>query len=140
MSPGQHNVANKVIFHEILIMNIYKSHQYVLQPCNFQQDCRNNDYHMPVSGHIKSISVNSKLSVVTRQLLDLPTCCCTDDLQDTKYFMELVCSVPAEPLPMQILALAHNAGKANQVTSCRTTVAYAHCGPSLLQSRLLTAP
>ena len=29
--------------------------------------------------------------------------------------MELVCSVHAEPLPMQILALANNAGKANQV-------------------------
>ncbi|KAL3160455.1 hypothetical protein ABBQ32_010774 [Trebouxia sp. C0010 RCD-2024] len=38
----------------------------------------------------------------------------SDDLQDTRYFMELICSVPAEPLPMQILALASNAGKANQ--------------------------
>ncbi|KAL0038721.1 hypothetical protein WJX79_004867 [Trebouxia sp. C0005] len=38
----------------------------------------------------------------------------SDDLQDTRYFMELICSVPAEPLPMQILALANNAGKANQ--------------------------
>ncbi len=37
--------------------------------------------------------------------------------------MELVGSVPAEPLPMQILAMAHNAGKANQVSSCRTTAA-----------------
>ncbi|KAL3154758.1 hypothetical protein ABBQ38_011304 [Trebouxia sp. C0009 RCD-2024] len=39
----------------------------------------------------------------------------SDDLQDTRYFMELICSVPAEPLPMQILALANNAGKANQI-------------------------
>ena len=31
--------------------------------------------------------------------------------------MELICSVPAGPLPMQILALANNAGKANQVSS-----------------------
>ncbi|DBA84393.1 TPA: hypothetical protein ACH3X1_006033 [Trebouxia sp. C0004] len=31
--------------------------------------------------------------------------------------MELVCSVCAEPLPMQILALANNAGKANQVAA-----------------------
>ncbi|KAL3134421.1 hypothetical protein ABBQ38_006482 [Trebouxia sp. C0009 RCD-2024] len=38
----------------------------------------------------------------------------SDDLQDTRYFMELICSVPAKPLPMQILALANNAGKANQ--------------------------
>ncbi|KAL0034258.1 hypothetical protein WJX77_005841 [Trebouxia sp. C0004] len=38
----------------------------------------------------------------------------SDDLQDTRYFMELICTVPAEPLPMQILALANNAGKANQ--------------------------
>ncbi|DBB10688.1 TPA: hypothetical protein ACH3X3_007189 [Trebouxia sp. C0006] len=38
----------------------------------------------------------------------------SDDLQDTRYFMELICIVPAEPLPMQILALANNAGKANQ--------------------------
>ncbi|DBA83811.1 TPA: hypothetical protein ACH3X1_006334 [Trebouxia sp. C0004] len=38
----------------------------------------------------------------------------SDDLQDTIYFMELICSVPAGPLPMQILALANNAGKANQ--------------------------
>ncbi|KAL3154348.1 hypothetical protein ABBQ32_013828 [Trebouxia sp. C0010 RCD-2024] len=38
----------------------------------------------------------------------------SDDLQDTRYFMELNCSVRAEPLPMQILALASNAGKANQ--------------------------
>ncbi|KAL3156250.1 hypothetical protein ABBQ32_012525 [Trebouxia sp. C0010 RCD-2024] len=37
-----------------------------------------------------------------------------DDLQDTRYFMELICSVPAKPLPMQILALANNAGKANR--------------------------
>ncbi|DBA76442.1 TPA: hypothetical protein ACH3X2_008514 [Trebouxia sp. C0005] len=44
----------------------------------------------------------------------VPTFCCTDDLQDTRYFMELICSVPAKPLPMQILALANNAGKANQ--------------------------
>ncbi|DBB06101.1 TPA: hypothetical protein ACH3X3_009660 [Trebouxia sp. C0006] len=44
----------------------------------------------------------------------VPTFCCTDDLQDTRYFMELICSVPAEPLPMQILAPANNAGKANQ--------------------------
>ena len=51
------------------------------------------------------------------------TFCCTDDLQDTRYFMELICSVPAEPLPMQILALANNAGKANQVSSCKLTVA-----------------
>ena len=36
----------------------------------------------------------------------VPTFCRTDDLQDTRYFMELICSVPAEPLPMQILALA----------------------------------
>ena len=53
----------------------------------------------------------------------VPTFCCTDDLQDTRYFMELICSVPAEPLPMQILALASNAGKANQVTSCKLAVA-----------------
>ena len=33
--------------------------------------------------------------------------------------MELVCSVHAEPLPMQILALANNAGKANQVCDCQ---------------------
>ncbi|DBB01051.1 TPA: hypothetical protein ACH3X1_000951 [Trebouxia sp. C0004] len=38
----------------------------------------------------------------------------SDDLQDTGYFMELIRSVPAEPLPMQILALASNVGKANQ--------------------------
>ncbi|KAL3134564.1 hypothetical protein ABBQ38_006405 [Trebouxia sp. C0009 RCD-2024] len=38
----------------------------------------------------------------------------SDDLQDTRYFTELICSVPAEPLPMQILALANNAGRANQ--------------------------
>ncbi|KAL0024010.1 hypothetical protein WJX77_008267 [Trebouxia sp. C0004] len=38
----------------------------------------------------------------------------SDDLQDTRYFMEFICSVPAEPLPMQILALANNAHKANQ--------------------------
>ncbi len=37
--------------------------------------------------------------------------------------MELICSVPAEPLPMQILALASNAGKANQVSSCKLAVA-----------------
>jgi len=53
----------------------------------------------------------------------VPTFCCTDDLQDTRYFMELICSVPAEPLPMQILALANNAGKANQVSSCKLAVA-----------------
>ena len=52
------------------------------------------------------------LALVTEALL-------ADDLQDTRYFMELVCSVPAEPLPMQILALAHNAGKSNQISSCR---------------------
>ena len=56
-----------------------------------------------------------------------PTCCCTDDLQDTRYFMELVSSVPAKPLPMQILAMAHNAGKANQVSSCRATASDPHC-------------
>ena len=39
--------------------------------------------------------------------------------------MELICSVPAEPLPMQILALANNAGKANQVSSCKV-LAVAH--------------
>ena len=55
----------------------------------------------------------------------VPTFCCTDDLQDTRYFMELICSVPAEPLPMQILALASNAGKANQVSSCKV-LAVAH--------------
>ena len=33
--------------------------------------------------------------------------------------MELVCSIRAEPLPMQILALANNAGKANQVCDCQ---------------------
>ncbi|KAL3144573.1 hypothetical protein ABBQ32_004298 [Trebouxia sp. C0010 RCD-2024] len=38
----------------------------------------------------------------------------SDDLPDIRYFMELICSVPAKPLPMQILALANNAGKANQ--------------------------
>ncbi|KAK9803032.1 hypothetical protein WJX72_008911 [[Myrmecia] bisecta] len=38
----------------------------------------------------------------------------SDDLQDIRYFMELVASVPAEPLPMQVLASAHNGGKANQ--------------------------
>ncbi len=53
----------------------------------------------------------------------VPTFCCTDDLQDTRYFMELICSVPAKPLPMQILALANNAGKANQVSSLQTSVA-----------------
>ena len=37
--------------------------------------------------------------------------------------MELVCTVPAAPLPMQILALANNAGKANQVSSCKPTIA-----------------
>ncbi len=37
--------------------------------------------------------------------------------------MELICGVPAEPLPMQILALANNAGKANQVSSCKLAVA-----------------
>ncbi len=37
--------------------------------------------------------------------------------------MELINSVPAEPLPMQILALANNAGKANQVSSLQTSVA-----------------
>ncbi|KAL3144258.1 hypothetical protein ABBQ32_004031 [Trebouxia sp. C0010 RCD-2024] len=42
------------------------------------------------------------------------TLCCADALQDTRYFMELICSVSAKPLPMQILALANNAGKANQ--------------------------
>ena len=51
------------------------------------------------------------------------TLCCTDDLQDTRYFMELICSVPAEPLPMQMLALANNASKANQVSSLQTLVA-----------------
>ena len=35
--------------------------------------------------------------------------------------MELICSVPAKPLPMQILALANNAGKANQVSSLQTS-------------------
>ena len=65
----------------------------------------------------------------------VPTFCCTDDLQDTRYFMELICSVPAEPLPMQILALANNAGKANQVSSCKLAVADSYgskltsCGP-----------
>ena len=53
----------------------------------------------------------------------VPTFCYTDDLQDTRYFMELICSVPAEPLPMQMLALAKNAGKANQVSSLQTSVA-----------------
>ena len=53
----------------------------------------------------------------------VPTFCCTDDLQDTRYFMELICSVPAAPLPMQILALANNAGKANQVSSCKLAIA-----------------
>ena len=53
----------------------------------------------------------------------VPTFCCTDDLQDTRYFMELICSVPAKPLPMQILALASNASKANQVSSCKLAVA-----------------
>ncbi len=53
----------------------------------------------------------------------VPTLCCTDDLQDTRYFMELICSVPAKPFPMQILALANNAGKANQVSSLQTSVA-----------------
>ena len=48
---------------------------------------------------------------------------CIDDLQDTRYFKELICSVPAKPLPMQILALANNAGKANQVSSLQTSVA-----------------
>ena len=49
--------------------------------------------------------------------------------------MELICSVPAEPLPMQILALANNAGKANQVSSCKLAVADSYgskltsCGP-----------
>ncbi|KAK9823177.1 hypothetical protein WJX72_000856 [[Myrmecia] bisecta] len=38
----------------------------------------------------------------------------SDDLQDTRYFLELVATVPAEPLPMQVLAIAHNGGKANQ--------------------------
>lgn len=59
----------------------------------------------------------------------------SDDLQDTRYFMELICSVPAEPLPMQILALASNAGKANQVSNCKLAVAdsdgsrLTSCGP-----------
>ena len=37
--------------------------------------------------------------------------------------MELICGVPAKPLPMQILALANNAGKANQVSSLQSSVA-----------------
>ncbi|DBA84416.1 TPA: hypothetical protein ACH3X1_006052 [Trebouxia sp. C0004] len=38
----------------------------------------------------------------------------------------LTSSVPAKPLPMQILALANNAGKANQVSSPQTSVADTH--------------
>ena len=49
--------------------------------------------------------------------------CQHDDLQDTRYFMELICSVPAEPLPMQILALAKcwqsKSGEQLQTCSCR---------------------
>ena len=45
--------------------------------------------------------------------------------------MELICSVPAEPLPMQILALANNAGKANQVSSCKVARADARMAPRL---------
>ena len=38
--------------------------------------------------------------------------------------MELICSVPANPLPMQILALANSAGKATgSVSSLQTCVA-----------------
>ena len=66
------------------------------------------------------------------------TRCCTDDLQDTRYFMELVGSVPAEPLPMQILAMAHNAGKANQVSSCRITAAEPLCSKHLDWPRSLS--
>ena len=44
--------------------------------------------------------------------------------------MEMVCSVCAEPLPMQILALANNAGKANQVVTVnlklRTAIAQSY--------------
>ncbi|KAK9805509.1 hypothetical protein WJX72_002098 [[Myrmecia] bisecta] len=47
----------------------------------------------------------------------------SDDLQDTRYFLELVASVPAEPLAMQVLAIAHNGGKANQDGQ---TTHYAH--------------
>ena len=39
---------------------------------------------------------------------------------NTRYFIKLICSVPAKALPMQILALANNAGKANQVISLQT--------------------
>ena len=45
--------------------------------------------------------------------------------------MELICSVPAEPLPMQILALAKNAGKANQVSNCKAALADAPMAPRL---------
>ena len=68
------------------------------------------------SGQVVCLLIGSWSSIV-------PTFCCTDDLQDTRYFMELICSVPAKPLPMQILALANNAGKANQVSSCKLAVA-----------------
>ena len=36
--------------------------------------------------------------------------------------MELIGSVPVKPLPMQILALANNAGEANQVSRYRVAV------------------
>ena len=63
--------------------------------------------------------------LLLKQIVAL-TCCCTDDLQDTRCFMELICSVPAEPLPMQIVALANNAGKANQASSCKVAVVDAY--------------
>ncbi|KAK9828693.1 hypothetical protein WJX72_001559 [[Myrmecia] bisecta] len=54
------------------------------------------------------------LCVAAMVSVSLTAGCRSDDLQDTRYFMELVATVPAEPLPMQVLALAHNGGKANQ--------------------------
>ncbi|KAL3144584.1 hypothetical protein ABBQ32_004308 [Trebouxia sp. C0010 RCD-2024] len=55
----------------------------------------------------------------------------SDDLQDTRYFMELVCSVCAEPSPMQILALDNNVGKANQEFQTTYAALANHCQPHL---------
>ena len=45
--------------------------------------------------------------------------------------MGSICSVPAKPLPMQILALANNAGKANQVSMCKVALADVPMAPRL---------
>ncbi|DBB00937.1 TPA: hypothetical protein ACH3X1_000851 [Trebouxia sp. C0004] len=45
--------------------------------------------------------------------------------------MELICSVPAEPLPMQIMALANNAGKANQDAQIAYAALASHRQPHL---------